>query len=436
MASKKLTALQVTQLTVPGMYADGDGLYLLIKPNGTKFWIFRYQLNKRRREMGLKAFNKKTNSLADARVAAAEKRLLVEKGIDPIDQAKEETERQKREQELKALEAAQKEAQDLNTFKACAEEYIKNKSPEWKNAKHKDQWTNTLKAHVYPVIGDMPVNDIEVEHVRQCLNPIWLDITETATRVRQRIEAVISSAIASKQRDPAKGNPAIWKGLLENFYPNPEKVKRNKHLEAGTDGHFAAMSYEDMPEFMTRLVKLNGYAPLALRFLILTVPRTTELRLAEWDEIDFDKKMWVIPAGRMKASKQHRIPLSDAAIELLENLPRREDNQYIFPGWKRGSPLSNNGLLDVLRKMGVPKEESTVHGLRSSFRDYIGEETGFPERLAEYALAHQLTDEAEKAYARGDKLKKRFAMMNAWASFVDSKLGQSKVTPFRRRAKG
>lgn len=435
MGVKKLTALQVVKLTTPGKYADGDGLYLKIRTDGRKEWIFLYQLNKRRREMSLKAFDKKTNTLADARVAAAEKRLLVERGIDPIDQAKEDAERLKREQELKALEAAQKEAETLNTFKACAEEYIKNKSPEWKNEKHQDQWRNTLKAHVYPIIGDIPVNDIEVEHVRQCLNPIWLDITETATRVRQRIEAIISSAIASKQRDPAKGNPAVWKGLLENFYPKPEKVKRNKHLEAGTDGHFAAMSYEDMPEFMTRLVKLNGYAPLALRFLILTVPRTTELRLAEWDEIDFEKKMWVIPAGRMKAGIRHRIPLSDAAIELLQNLPRREDNPYIFPGWKRGSPLSNNGLLDVLRKMGIPKEESTVHGLRSSFRDYIGEETGFPERLAEYALAHQLTDEAEKAYARGDKLKKRFAMMNAWASYVDSRLGQSKVTPFRRRAK-
>lgn len=423
MALNQLTAIKVAKLSKRGRYADGGGLYLNVRENGRKQWEYRFQLNKKIRYMGLGAYDKHHNTLSKAREEAANARFLVKQGIDPIQHAQDEKVRsvvnnEKRERELEQFEKSKNA-----TFERSAIELIEQKKSGWKNEKHKQQWLNTLRDYVYPHLGDMPVSDIDVEHVRKCLDPIWHTKTETASRVRQRIESVMSYAIANNLRESSKGNPAMWKGLLENFYPNAEKVKRNRHLAAGTDGHFAALPYDLMPDFMAKLVKLDGFGPMALRFLILTVPRTTELRLATWDEIDFDKKMWTIPAGRMKASKRHRIPLSDAALELLNNAPRVAYTNLIFPGWKKGSPLSENGLSSVLRtRMKVEKLEATVHGFRSTFRDYIGEETGFPDRLAEFALAHQLTDEAERAYARGDKLKKRFEMMNVWAEFCDSNI--------------
>jgi integrase len=431
MAFNQLTALQVSHASDPGRYSDGGGLYLYIKENGSKFWEFRYQINKRRRTMGLGAFNKEYNGLADARKEAAKQRALVADGVDPLERAADIKTEETNDKQRKIEDAAIKYAASKVTFKFCAERYIRNKAAEWKSAKHKQQWENTLNDYAYPVIGNMPINDIDINHIRQCLDPIWLTITETASRVRQRIEVIISSAIALGERE--KVNPATWKGLLENFYPKPEKVKRKKHIEQGSDGHFAALPYEDMPEFMSELVRLDGIAPLAVRFLILTVPRTTELRLALPNEVDTEKKIWTVPEGRMKASKRHRIALSDAAIDTFNVIPQIAGNDYIFAGWKKGKPLSDGGLLNVLRKrMDIP--DYTVHGFRSTFRDYIGEETGFPERLAEFALAHQLTDEAEKAYARGDKLKKRFAMMNAWANYCDSKMKKSKVIAFSRQA--
>lgn len=415
MAVNQLTAVKVNQLAKPGRYSDGGGLYLYIKDNGAKFWEFRFQLNKRRRIMGLGSYDKKLNSLSAARQKATEKRALLLQGIDPID-----NERTKKKSQVAIT----------LTFKACADRYIKNKSAEWKSDKHKQQWSNTLRDYVYPFIGNKDVSEIDVTDIRAVLDPIWLIITETATRVRQRIEAVINSAIASGER--THPNPATWKGLLENFYPNPIKVKKKKYIDAGIDGHHAAISYEEIPKFMAQLVKRDGYAAMALRFLILTVPRTTELRLAEWTEIDFVKKTWIVPEGRMKAGVRHRIPLSDAAMDLLNKMPRIDN--YIFPGWKKGSPLSQNAMLDVMQKK-MKYRQYTVHGLRSTFRDYIGEETGFPERLAEFALAHQISDEAEKAYARGDKLKKRFEMMNAWATYVDSEINYETITPARRSSR-
>jgi integrase len=417
----KLTALQINQLTAAGRYADGGGLYLYIKESGTKVWEFRYQLNKKRHFMGLGSFDKKSNGLADARKRAVINRTLVAEGIDPLEQAKEmkaeRIDEIERKRKAKKAEARVKST----TFKFCAERFIDNKKDEWKNAKHKQQWENTLALYVYPIIGDLPIDQVEMSHIRKILDPIWSTKTETASRVRQRIEVVISSAIAVGDRMTA--NPATWKGLLDNFYPKPEKVKKKRNIEQGKDGHFPALDYEDMPAFMAELVKLDGIAALALRFLILTVPRTTELRLAKPDELNIEKKIWTIPEGRMKAGVRHRVALSDAAIKTLEITPRIND--YIFAGWKRGSPLSDGGFRSVLKRMG--RLDITVHGFRSTFRDYIGEETGFPDRLAEFALAHQLTDEAEKAYARGDKLKKRFDMMNAWAEYVDSLLSSSNV---------
>ncbi len=427
MANNKLTALKVESLTEAGRYADGGGLYFDIPTYGEMRWLYRYQLNGSRTWMTLFPYHKKTGSLAQARNAAMEQKLLVKQGIDPVEnrqRQKDELIREKEEREIKAQEKS-------ITFKFCAERYIDNKSAEWKNAKHKQQWENTLKTYVYPSIGSMPIKEIKTSDVRRCLDKIWSSKTETASRVRQRIEAVISSAIALGERQD--GNPAVWKGLLENFYAKPEKIKRKRHIEAGMDGHFSAMPYKDVPQFMAELIKLDGIAPLALRFLILTAPRTTELRLALPEEIDLENKIWTIPEGRMKASKRHRVALSDAAIELYQSLPEIAGNEYIFSGWKKGKPLSEGGLLNVLRKrMNI--DNYTVHGFRSSFRDYIGEETSFPERLAEFALAHQLTDEAERAYARGDKLKKRFDMMNAWAKYCDSKIDGANIVALNRQA--
>lgn len=411
MAINTLTAIKVENLTEAGRYADGGGLYLDIAKNGTKSWLYRYQLNGKRRWMGLGAYHKKANSLAMARENALDAKKLVSKGIDPIEHYRDEEQQKVTAQREAERESLLKE----KTFQHCAEEYIKSMKAQWSNAKHAQQWTNTLKTYAYPVIGDMPMRDIEVRHIRQCLDPIWETKTETATRVRQRIEAVIYYAIANEYRESS--NPAIWKGLLDKFYPKPEKVKQIRYEQAGRDKHHAALPYEEMPEFMSKLKMSKGIAAAALRFAILTASRTSEVRFARWDEFNLKKKEWNIPRARMKARKEHRVALSDAAVELLESLPR--ENEYVFPGVKENMPISDGAMTQVLKRMG--RNDITVHGFRSSFRDYIGEETGYPYRLAEFALAHGLTDEAEKAYARGDMLKKRFAMMNDWANFVDGK---------------
>jgi len=297
---------------------------------------------------------------------------------------------------------------------------------EWSNAKHRKQWRSTLEAYAFPHIGSMAVNDIQTEHIKLCLDPIWLTKTETARRVRQRIETIIDYAIANEYRK--NRNPAIWKGHLDKFYPKPNKVKEAIYEQEGREKHLAALPYRDMPTFMTHLKGIEGMAVVALRFSILTAARSGEVRYATWTEFNLDRKEWNIPKSRMKARKAHRVALSDAAIELLKTLPRNDS--YVFPGRKRGRPINNGGMLKTIQVLGY--SDITVHGFRSTFRDYIGEETGFPHRLAEFALAHGLTDESEKAYARGDLLKKRFTMMNAWAAFVDS--DRSNVTHISIRA--
>jgi len=421
MARKKITALEIESYSEPKWYAIGDGLYFYIAKTGSKSWVFRYQFNKKRRLMGLGGYNPKTNSLANARVKATAAKTLVDKGIDPIDDK-----REKEEQKRIAKKLAEQEGKlkDM-TFSICAANYIEAMKAQWSNQKHIQQWTNTLTTYAYPHIGDMPVKDIDVEHVRLVLDPIWNTKTETASRVRQRIESVISYAIANKYRKTS--NPAIWKGLLDTFYPKPEKVKQIRYEQAGKEKHHNALPYQDMPTFMNELKKMEGTAAQALRFTILTAARTNEVIKATWDEFNLDKKEWNVPKGRMKARKAHRVALSDAVISLLESLPRV--NEYVFSGWKIDKPMSNAAMSAVLKRMD--RKDITVHGMRSTFRDYIGEETGFPYRLAEFALAHGLTDEAEKAYARGDMLKKRFKMMNAWADYVDSLSTESNVVPIK-----
>lgn len=421
MAINLLNALSVANETKVGRHHDGGGLYLEVKNNGNKIWIYRFQLNMKRRNMGLGSYDKKGNTLSIAREEASKARILVRKGIDPIKHRDNEKSKEVK-GSLVAEQAALKEGK-LNrmTFSICAENYIEAMKAQWSNKKHIQQWTNTLTTYAYPYIGDMPVRDIETEHVQLVLDPIWNTKTETANRVRQRIESVISYAIANKYRKTS--NPAIWKGLLDTFYPKPEKVKQIRYEQAGEEKHHNALSYQDMPTFMADLKKMEGTAAQALRFTILTVARTNEVIMATWDEFNLEKKEWNIPRGRMKARKAHRVALSDTVINLLEELPRV--NEYVFTGWKVDKPMSNGAMSAVLKRM--ERKDITVHGMRSTFRDYIGEETGFPYRLAEFALAHGLTDEAEKAYARGDMLKKRFKMMNAWADYVDSLIKTDKI---------
>jgi integrase len=424
MSQKKLTALKVESLTEPKWYSDGEGLYLYIAKGGSKSWAFRYQFNKKRRLMGLGGYHSKTNTLAMARVKATAAKALVDRGIDPLVQQRE------NKAELVESENLAKREDNLKnmTFKVCAENYIETMKVQWSNEKHIQQWTNTLTTYAYPHIGDMPVKDIETEHVRLVLDPIWNTKTETANRVRQRIESVISYAIANKYRETL--NPAIWKGLLDTFYPKPEKVKQIRYEQAGKVKHHNALPYDDMPAFMIELRKMDGTAAQALRFIILTASRTGEVLFATWDEFNLEKKEWNIPAARMKARKAHRVALSDAVIQLLESLPRV--SEYVFSGLKIDKPMSNGAMSSVLKRMD--RKGITVHGFRSTFRDYIGEETGFPYRLAEFALAHGLTDEAEKAYARGDMLKKRFKMMNAWADYVDSLFNTSNVVSIKKKS--
>lgn len=424
MAIKQLTALGVQNLSEPGRYADGNGLYLNISNNGNKSWLFRYQLDGKRHWVGFGAFDKKTNSLAMARDKVAEARLLLNRGVDPQNSKRE----QKRERLEKQRQLELEAKQNKMTFRVCAENYIEIMKAQWTNKKHIQQWTNTLDRYAYPIIGNMPVRDINIEHVRKCLDPIWNTKTETATRVRQRIEAVLGFAIAHEYR--VASNPAIWKGLLDNFYPNPNKIKQNRYEAEGKKKHHNALPYQELPAFMTELQTMEGIAAKALQFTILTASRTSEVRLAVWDEIDFSNKVWNVPAHRMKARKDHRVALSEQAIQILEGLPKI--NEYLFPGMKQGQPICDGAMTSVLKRMG--KADITVHGMRSTFRDYIGEETGFPHRLAEFALAHGLTDEAEKAYARGDLLKKRFKMMNAWSGYAFSTARQNKVAYIKKTA--
>lgn len=411
MAQGKLTALKVESLSKTGRYSDGGGLYLNVSNEGTKSWLFRYQLQGLRRWMGLGSYHKVSNALAMARANAVEKRGLLNKGIDPI-----ESKRASQQARLKSIEEDDQEKRLRSmTFQVCAEARMKSKAGEWSNSKHRQQWANTLATYAYPYIGDMPVNDIETKHVRQCLDPIWHTKTETASRVRQRIESVITHAIVSGYRE--KGNPATWKGLLSEIYPNPSKVKANRYEAAGEEEHHNALDYKKIPEFITELDAMEGVAPKALKLLILTACRTGDIRFAKWDEFDLAKKVWDIRKGRMKVKKaQHRVALSIAAKELIESMPRVDE--WVFPGGKIGKPMSDGAMSAVLKRMD--RRDITVHGFRSSFRDYIGEETGFPHRLAEYALAHSLTDDTEKAYARGDQLKRRFKLMEHWAAYVTS----------------
>lgn len=394
-----------------GMHADGDGLYLRVQASGAKSWIFRFQLNGKRREMGIGTLA--DNKAQDARLKAGQFASLVRSGIDPIEDRKQKA--------ALADEVAKQSAANSKTFRDVAKEFIDSHKAAWKNDKHHAQWTNTLETYANPFVGDKPVGEITTDDVLAILKPIWNTKTETATRVRSRIELVLSYAKAKKLREGE--NPAIWRGHLDSLLPKPTKLKNVRH--------HPALPYTRMADFMVKLRATKGASALALEFVILNTARSGEVRLATWSEIDLDAKLWTIPGERMKAGREHWVPLSDQAIELLKALPRIKDVEYLFPGMRDNKPLSDMSLSAIVRGFNETKDgsvpewidkngvEIVPHGFRSTFRDWSAEIGAFPREVAEHALAHSLPDKVEASYARGSMLERRRPMMQQWADYLD-----------------
>ena len=380
------------------MHADGSGLYLYVKPGGGKSWIFRYQISGRRREMGLGAVA--NIPVIAARAEAARLRSLVAQKVDPL----EEKQRALVTDRLERAAENRETALLSKTFTAVADNYIAAQEAGWRNVKHRQQWENTLKTYAYPVLGEMPVRDIGVQHVLDVLQPIWSVKPETASRVRMRIEAVLNSAKLMGWREGE--NPAVWRGGLEAALPRISKVRRVRH--------HAAMNADDVASFMTALSEREGIAARALEFTILTAARSGEVRQARWDQLDLERGWWTIPADRMKAGREHRVPLSSKVREIIDQMPVIDGCPLIFPGF-HNRPLSDMSLSAVLRRMNVANV--TVHGFRSTFRDWAAEHTHHHPEVVEMALAHAVGNKVEAAYRRGDMLAKREALMEDWATW-------------------
>lgn len=383
--AKGISAVQVGNLPI-GFHAAGGatGLYLKVSSANARNWILRVVIGSRRRDMGLGGWP--DVSLSKARELARDARIMIDSGKDPI---------YEREQAKATLRVTP-------SFTECAKYTIDAKRPEWKNAKHAAQWKSTLDTYAKPVIGNMPVDQVQLSHVVQILTPLWTSKTETASRVRSRIEAVLAWATVSGFREG--DNPARWKGNLDVVLAKPSKVAKVKH--------HTALPYSNLPDFMQALRTKEGTASRALEFLILTAVRSGEVRGATWGEID--GKVWTIPAERMKAGKEHRVPLSPRVVQLLKDLPRMADSELLFPA-ARGGQLSDMALTAVMRRMEV---DAVPHGFRSTFRDWASEKTNYPRDVAEMALAHTIGDKVEAAYRRGDLFDKRTKMMADWAKFA------------------
>jgi integrase len=387
---KQLGALEVARIARRGITFVGGaaGLGLNVTKYGSRSWIFRYQVGGRRRDMGLGRFP--DVSLATARELARAARVRIVQGTDPIDEVR----------EKRSAQAAERLAS--LTFREAAEQYIEAHEAGWKSTKHAQQWRNTLQTYANPKIGSLLVQDITVAHVLSILEPIWRTRTETASRVRNRIEAVLGWATTRGFRSGL--NPARWKDHLDNLLPAPAKVAKK--------AHHRALPFVDAPGFMLRLRTQDGVGARALEFLILTAARSGEVRGATWSEFDEASATWTIPGSRMKAGKEHRVPLSPAAMALFRQQKERALNQWVFPGMKE-KPLSDMTLSAVLKRMQV---DAVPHGFRSTFRDWAAEETHYSREVAEMALAHAIGDKVEAAYRRGDLFEKRRSLMADWAA--------------------
>ena len=396
----------------PGRHADGGGLHLLVKESGARSWVFRFMLNGKSRDVGLGTAGPGGTSLAAARDARDALRLKVKSGIDPLDERQWEA--------AKALAEFQSAQIAGVTFKAVAEAYIETNEGSWRNDKHRLQWKNTLSTYVYPVIGDLPVAKVGTAHVLQILEPIWKAKTETASRLRGRMETILDAAKARGYRDGE--NPARWRGHIAQILPARSRLTR---------GHHKAMPYEAVPAFVGALHQRAAIAALALEFVILTAARTGEVIGAKWGEVDLEKAVWTIPAIRMKAGKEHRVPLSPRAVEIL-NTVQELRQEWLFPA-VRGGTLSGMAMSMLLRRMQV---DVTVHGFRSSFRDWCAESTGYGHEVAEMALAHTIDNKVERAYRRGDLFDKRRRLMGDWATFcISGGVDRDNVRPIRNLGK-
>jgi len=393
----KLTALAVDKSKRRGYYGDGGGLFLQVGVSGSKSWVFRFKEAGKLHEMGLGATH--TIGLAEARERARECRRLRLDGIDPIEARK------------VARAQARLAAAKAVTFKNCAERYIASHQAGWRSLAHAAQWPSTLGRYVYPVFGSLPVQAIDVGLVLKALEPIWTAKPETAGRVRGRIESVLDWATSRGYRQG--DNPARWRGHLENLLPTKSKVRRVKH--------HAALPYAEIGEFIAQLKQQEGVAAQALEFTILTAGRTGEVIGSRWSEISLAERLWTIPAERMKAGKEHRVPLSDAARAILEQMQAIRQDDFVFPGGKTKRPISNMAMAMTLRRMG--RDDLTVHGFRSTFRDWAAERTDVPREVAEMALAHAVGDKVEAAYRRGDLFEKRRQLMDAWSRFCTAPAG-------------
>jgi len=404
----RLSARAVSTKKRPGRYGDGGGLYLEIGPGGTKAWIFRYRspLTKKARHMGLGALH--SVGLPEAREKAATQRNLILSGLDPIE-VREEENRKRAAEAVKAV-----------TFSQCASAYIQSHRPGWRNEKHGDQWENTIRIYCEPLIGSLAVQDVDNEWVLKILEPIWATKPETASRLRGRIENILDWA---KVRGFRSGeNPAQWKGNLKHQLPALAKKDRVKH--------HTAMPFVEVARLIAKLREIPSVAARCLEFTILTAARTNEATQARPDEIDLANATWTIPGSRMKAKREHRVPLSPRAVEIARQTLEQKDD-YLFPGTKPGKPISNMTMLGLLRRMGV---DVTVHGFRSAFRDWAAEQTNFAHEVCEMALAHTIPNAAERAYRRGDLFEKRRKLMDAWATYLDSQQQDGSVLPLRSAA--
>lgn len=390
--ARELGALAVGRLTIPGLHFVGGvpGLALQVTPSGARSWTLRATIGGKRRDMGLGNFPSVT--LARARELARDARELIRQGVDPIERA------QAAQSALRASMVA------ALTFKECAEAYITAHAATWKSDKHRQQWRNTLAQHAYPILGELLVRDVKLAQVLAVLEPLWLTTNETAVRLRGRMELVLDWAAARGLRDGL--NPARWRGHLDKLLAKPSKVNQREH--------HAALPVGAVGAFMRQLRAAEGTGALALEFVILTAARSGEVRGATWAEIDLDAKTWTVPAARMKAGKEHRVPLSADALALLQSLPRLAGTELLFPA-PRGGLLSDMTLTAVLRRLEVP---AVPHGFRSTFRDWAAERTNYPRDAAEMALAHTIGDKVEAAYRRGDLFDKRVRMMDDWAKFL------------------
>jgi integrase len=381
--SKPLTSVKIRSLTKPGRYRDERGLYLQIdaprddvKDSARRrSWLFRYMLNGHARSMGLGPYPEV--SLAEAREKAFDCRKLLVRGIDPL---------------------ASRPKRSGMTFESCAEEYVSSHSSGWRSETHKEQWATSLRDHINPVIGKTPVEAIDTDLVLKILKPIWDSKTETASRVRGRIEAVLDWAAAHKYRQG--DNPARWRGHLNKLLPHRSKVRAVKHYEA--------LPYRELPAFLIKLRSQDNLSARALEFIILTAARTGEAIEARFSEVNQADRVWTVPAGRMKSGREHRVPLSAPALALL-----KPGKDFLFQ-LRRGKPLSKSAIPMMLHRMGL---SVTVHGFRSTFRDWAAETTDFSSEVVEMALAHAVGDKTEAAYRRGDLFEKRRELMNAWTQF-------------------